>query len=191
MAFKKCNAYVSLLAFLGMLIHIGYNDFCYLTFYYNPVLKTATAAPFMICACIHAVLGMMIVFLQGDGTQLTMYPKKNVRTIIQRVTAAFIFPMLIIHLKTFDLMKEAVGQGKLVGWWMLALVEVLFFGTLISHVAVSVSKALITLGWLSSRERQKTIDCVLYVFSAILFVVSVVAVVRGQFLMFLATGGAA
>ncbi|MCR4599341.1 MAG: hypothetical protein K5678_09950 [Acetatifactor sp.] len=190
MALKKCNAYVSLVAFLAMLVHICYNDFAYLTFYYNPVLKTATAMPFMICTCIHAVLGMLIVFLQGDGTRLT-YPKKNVRTVIQRVTAALIFPMLILHLKTFDLMKETAGQGKLVAWWGLALVEVLFFGTILSHAAVSFSKALITLGWLSSRERQKKIDIVLYVFSVILFVASIVSVVRGQFLMFLATGGAA
>ena len=191
MALKKCNAYVSLLAFLGMLIHIGYNDFCYLTFYYNPVLKTATAIPFMVCVCIHAVLGMMIVFLQGDGTRLTTYPKKNARTIIQRVSAALVFPMLILHLKTFELLKGAAEQGKLAAWWLLVLVEVLFFGTILSHAAVSFSKALITLGWLSSRERQRVMDLVVYVCSAILFLVSVIAVVRGQILMFLTTGGAA
>ena len=190
MALKKCNACVSLVAFLAMLVHICYNDFAYLTFYYNPVLKTATAMPFMICTCIHAVLGMLIVFLQGDGTRLT-YPKKNVRTVIQRVTAALIFPMLILHLKTFDLMKETAGQGKLAAWWLLALVEVLFFGTILSHATVSFSNALITLGWLSSRERQWVINLVVWVFSIILFLVSVIAVVRGQFLMFLATGGAA
>lgn len=191
MTLKKGNAFLSLVTFLAMLLHIGYNDFAYLTFYYNPALKTATSVPFMVCTCIHAVLGMLAVFLLGDGTRANLYPKKNVRTIIQRVTAAFIFPMLIIHLKTFELLKSASAQGQWVGWWLLIVVEVVFFGTLITHAAVSVTKALITLGWLSSRELQKKLDVVIYAFSVLLFMVSVFAVVKGQIAMFLKMGGGA
>ena len=191
MTVKKWNAMISLLTFLAMLLHIGYNDFAYLTFYYNPALKTATSVPFMVCTCIHAVLGMLAVFLLGDGTRANLYPKKNVRTIIQRVTAAFIFPMLIIHLKTFELLKSASAQGQWVGWWLLIVAEVVFFGTLITHAAVSVTKSLITLGWLSSRELQKKLDVVIYAFSVLLFMVSVFAVVKGQIAMFLKMGGGA
>lgn len=191
MALKKWNAFLSLLTFLAMLLHMGYNDYAYLTFYYNPVLKTATSVPFMVCTCLHAILGMLAVFLLGDGTRANLYPKKNVRTIIQRVSAALIFPMLILHLQTFDLLKRTSEQGQWVGWWLLIFVEVLFFGTLLTHVSVSVSKALITLGWLSSRELQKKLDVAIYVFSVLLFVVSVFAVVKGQIAMFLKMGGGA
>lgn len=189
MSLKKWNAMISLLTFLAMLLHIGYNDFAYLTFYYNPALKTATSIPFVICTCVHAVLGMLAVFLLGDGTRANLYPKKNVRTIVQRVSAAFIFPMLLLHLQTFNLLKSTSGKGQWVSWWLLILVEVLFFGTLITHVATSVSKALITLGWLSSRELQKKLDIVIYAFSVLLFALSVFAVVKGQIAMFLKMGG--
>ena len=189
MVLKKANAVLSLLSILGMLVHVGYSVFAYLTFYYNPGLKLLTAMPFMVCACLHAVLGMMVVFLQGDGTVLQLYPKLNFRTILQRLSAALIFPLLIVHLRTFELMKNAAGQGKWFLWWLLVVSEVLFFGTLITHVAVSFSKALITMGWLGSSKIQKTMDLVVFVLGALLFVISVFAVVKGQIVMFLLTAG--
>ena len=38
---------------------------------------------------------------------LGLYPKLNMRTVLQRISAALIFPLLIVHLKTFDLLKSA------------------------------------------------------------------------------------
>lgn len=189
MILKKCNALLALLSILGMLIHVGYSTFAYLTFYYNPALKTLTAVPFLVCVCLHAILGMTVVFLQGDGTRLDQYPKKNLRTILQRVSAALIFPMLIVHLRTFDLMKDASGGHKWLTWWLIALIEVLFFGTLITHVAVSFSKALITLGWLKSQKVQRRIDVVVYVLGALIMIVATFAVLKGQIAMFLVSGG--
>ena len=189
MKLKKCNAIISLLTILGMLVHVGYNAFAYLTFYYNPVLKTVTALPFMICTLIHAVLGMLSVFLQGDGTRLNTYAKQNVETVLQRVSAAFIFPMLFLHLKTFELLKNAATIGNWVGWWLLVVVEAVFFGTIFTHVAVSFSRALITLGWLTSYERKKILDRVVYVLCAIFFAVALFAVVKGQISMFMKMGG--
>ena len=60
-----------------MLVHIGYTVFAYLTFYCNPTLKLLTAIPFMVLACLHAICGMLTVFLQSDGTRLDLYPRQN------------------------------------------------------------------------------------------------------------------
>ena len=63
MKLKKLNAVLALLSTIAMIFHIGYNIFAYLTMYYNPTLKLVSAVPFIVITCIHAVLGMCLVFL--------------------------------------------------------------------------------------------------------------------------------
>ena len=77
MKLKKFNALIALLSSIALLIHIGYSSFAYLTMYYNPDMKNLTATPFIICTMIHAVCGMCIVFLQNDGTDLSVYKDKK------------------------------------------------------------------------------------------------------------------
>lgn len=191
MKLKKINAALSLATALAMLVHIGYTVYAYLAFYYNPGLKLLTAIPFMVLTCLHAVCGMAAVFLQADGTRLDLYPRQNRRTIVQRLSAALIFPLLILHLKTYDLLRASAEGGQWFCFALLLLSQPLFYGTTLAHVAVSLTRAMITLGWLESRERQRAIDRVVYVICAIIFAVAVFAVVKGQLAMFLQTGGAA
>ena len=66
-----------------------------------------------------------------------------------------------------------------------------FYGTVLTHVAVSLTNGLITLGLLSSREKQKRIDRVIYILFAVVFVVSTCVVLKTEFAMFLTGGGAA
>ena len=185
MKLKKSNAALGLLSILFLLLHIGYSVFAYLTFYYNPFLKLVFAIPFMVCVCLHAVLGMTIVFTMPDGVRGDLYPKQNRSTILQRVTAALIFPLLILHINTFSLMQTSAEKGLTFCVLLLILAELVFFGVVITHVAVSLTKGFITLGFLSDRERQQRIDRVIYVIGALFFALSVYAVVKGQVIMFL------
>ena len=185
MKLKKINAALGLLSILFMLLHIGYTVFSYLTFYYNPVLKMVFAIPFMVLVCLHAVCGMLTLFLQKDSGRTDLYPKQNLRTILQRVSAILIFPLLILHINTFDLMQASAEKGYKIFIFLLILGELIFFAAVITHVAVSLTNGLITLGLLSSRETQKKIDRVVYVLGAVSFCVSVFAVVKAQVGMFL------
>ena len=153
--------------------------------YYNPVLKYVFAVPFMVMACLHAICGMMTVFTQGDGTRMDLYPNQNMRTVLQRLSAALIFPLLILHLYTFTLMNNSATSGKIIYVILLIIAEVLFFATVITHVSVSITKAFITLGILSSKELMDKIDKVIYIVNAVVFVIAVVVIVRGQIIMFL------
>ena len=65
----------------------------------------------------------------------------------------------------------------------------LFYGTVLSHIAVSVTRALITLGWLSSPERQKRIDRVVYILCAAAFAAATVIVIKSELSMFLPGSG--
>ena len=121
MKLKKINAALGLISIVTMLVHIGYTDYAYLAFYYNPMLKRLTALPFMIVVCLHAVCGMAAVFLQSDGTRMDLYPKQNLKTIIQRLTAALILPLLFLHIKTYDLLRSSAEGGQWLAFALLML----------------------------------------------------------------------
>lgn len=191
MKLKKINAALGLLSIAAMLLHIGYTVFAYLAFYYNPTLKLLTAIPFMALACLHAVCGMLTVFLQADGTRLDLYPKQNLRTILQRVSAALILPLLILHINTYGLLASTAEAGQWLWFALLMLSQPLFYGVALIHVAVSVTRGLITLGLLTSSDRQKRIDRVVYILCGLAFAVSIFVVVRTELAMFLSGGGAA
>ena len=193
MRIKKWNAALSLLTMLLMLVHMGYNAYCYLTFYYNPTVKLWIACPFFLAVALHALCGMKAVFLQGDGMRPDPYPRQNARTVVQRVSAALILPLLLLHLHTFDLLRSAAGNGRWVSLGLLIFAQTLFYGTIVVHIVTSLSRALITLGLLSSREAQRRIDRIVLAAGAVLFVAAACAVVKGQLAMipmFLSQGGA-
>ncbi len=191
MKLKKINAALGLLSIAAMLVHIGYTVFAYLAFYYNPALKLLTAIPFMLLVCLHAVCGMMTVFLQADGTRLDLYARLNVRTILQRVSAALMLPFLFLHINTYSLLKSSAEAGHWLWFALLMLSQVLFYGIVLTHVAVSLTRGLITLGLISSVEKQKRMDRIVYILSALVFAATTFVVLRTELAMFLSGGGAA
>ena len=191
MKLKRINAVLGLLSIVTMLLHIGYSVFAYMTFYYNPFLKLLTAVPFMVLACLHAICGMTTVFLQADGTRLDLYPRQNLQTILQRVSAALMLPLLILHINTYGLLKSSAEAGQWIWFALLLISQPLFYGTVLTHVAVSLTRALITLGLLTSQEKQKKIDRIVYIVCAVAFAVATFVVLRTEIAMFTSGGGAA
>ena len=182
---KKVNAVLALLSIVAMILHIGYNIFSYLKMYYNPAMKMLTSIPFIVLACMHAVLAMCLVFLLGDGTQACFYPAQNRQTVIQRISATLVFPLLIVHLRTFEYLK-ALSEGK--NWTvfvLVILVQIVFYAVSITHVAVSFPKALVTLGVLDSREKLNVTERISFMIGVVLFIASVYAVIRGEIAIFI------
>ena len=184
MKLKKINAVLSLLTIAAMLLHIGYTVFVYLTFYYNPGLKQWMSVPFMTLTCLHAICGMAAVFLQADGTRLDLYPKQNTGTVIQRLSATLIFPLLFLHLNTYDLLHVCAEGGKWFRFGLLLLSQPLFYGIVLAHISVSLTRAMISLGWPTSMEKKKKIDRIVYVVCIVAFAVAVYSVIKGQLTMF-------
>ena len=184
MKLKKLNVALALLSTLCLLAHLGYSAFTYATMYYNPLLTKVFSIPCMVLICMHAVLAMCIVSLQGDGTR-DLYPALNRQTVLQRVTAALMFPLLIMHMNTFDLMSKSAQAGRTGVVLLLLAASLIFYGTVLTHIAVSFSKALITLGWLSSGKARKRVDTVAYILCAVLFIAVLLTVSMGQIHMFL------
>ncbi|MCR4604482.1 MAG: hypothetical protein K5639_00600 [Eubacterium sp.] len=185
MKLKKFNAVVAILSVLALFVHMGYNAYAYFALYYNPFLKTITIIPVMVFMCIHAVCGMCSVFLLGDGTRLDVYKIKNKSTVIQRISAALIFPLLIAHIKTIGLLFDAGGNGNWVVYWLIISAQILFFVVVTIHVITSFSRAFVTLGLLCSENKKRIIDRIVFVFSIVFLLVTVVAIIRGNLLMVL------
>ena len=181
MRLKKINAVLGLATSIFLIIHSGFSAYCYAAFYYNPVLKYVFAVPLAICVSLHAALGMLAVTMQSDGTGKQMYYGLNRETSIQRISAALIFPLLIIHLYTFRLIQ--LSAGRVLPFGLILLSEVLFYAAVYTHVAVSVPRAFITLGLLSDIKKKQSIDRAMYIICAACFAVCVIAVCRGQMLM--------
>lgn len=184
MILKKSNAVLGLLSSIAVVVHMGYNCFSYLTFYYNPTLKLATSMPLMVLVCAHAICGMCSVFLLGDGTRLDLYPQKNKKTIIQRISAALIFPLLIVHLKTFETMKSCAESGIWIGFAVLLVLQLLFYVVITVHTSISFSKACITLGLLVDEKKVRLTDRIVWCVMTALLLVTSFTVVRGQLSMF-------
>lgn len=185
MTLKKWNAALGLLTIVALFVHVGYNAFAYLTFYYNPTLTMLTAMPILVFVCLHAITGMCSVFLLGDGTRVDPYQRQNRRTVAQRVSAALIFPLLIVHLNTYDLLAESALAGQWLIFGLVLCAQLAFYAVIAVHVISSFSRGLITLGLLSSRETQAKIDRVVTVVCVCLIVFAAFVVVKTQLEMFL------
>ena len=179
MKLKRINAVLGLFSVLFLLAHIGYTVFSALTKGENPVLLEITIASLMLCMLAHAVCGMLSVFLLGDGTRLDLYPKQNRMTVVQRVTAALLFPLLLVHQEASMLLTACAAGGMWVPFALLLLLQVAFYADVLAHAGVSLSRAFITLGWMTSREKQKKTDRVILIVFALVFAVVACAIVGG------------
>ena len=189
MTAKKINARLSLLTSLLIFFHVGSTAYHYLTLHYIPILKKLSTHPFMLSVCLHAILAMSIVFFSSDGTKLEKYPKQNVETILQRASALLILPLLILHINTLGLLNKCADSGKWPLFVLLLIFQPVFYATVFTHVAVSVSRALITLGRISSLETKKKVDRGVRILCAVFFTAASFAVIKGQLAMFMSAGG--
>ena len=166
MSVKKWNARLSLLTFALLLIHEAYQLYAYITFYYNPTLSAVSGYAVAGCMVMHGILSAVCVFVLHDSKSIA-YKKLNIRTLIQRVTAVMIILLLPVHIFSFMLLQVSAGSG----WYIAAeITQIIFYAALSCHIALSLSNAIITLGWLSDIKKKRIIDISAAVISALLFI---------------------
>ena len=166
MNIKKWNARLSLLTFALLLIHEGYQLYAYLTFYYNPTLSMLSGYAAAGCFVLHGILSAICVFALHDSKTI-VYKKLNIRTLLQRISAVMIILLLPIHIFSFSLLQSSVGG---IGYILVEAVQIIYYGVLSCHIALSFSNALITLGRLSDMKKKRIIDIVVLVICTLLFI---------------------
>lgn len=185
MKLKKINAVISLLSVLALLLHVGYVFYAYLTFDYNASIQKVFSRIVEVLVCIHAVLGMSMLFLMGDGTRLRDYPRQNLATVLQRVSAALLFPLLLVHVKTFKLLQGFGAEGSMVKFTVVQVLQAVFYADVAVHVVISLPRAFITLGLLRRERTRKVLERVLWVLGALAFAALTITVARTQRVMLL------
>lgn len=188
MRLKKTNAVIALISVFLLFFHICCCIFSYSTGIYKPALVRGTAyilAGFML---LHGVLAMCSLKRGSDGSSIRLYRKLNIMTVIQRVTAALIIPMLVLHVNTFHLLEKTSQSGQRVLFILVLIFQPLFYAVMLMHTAPSVSRALITLGILTSPSRRRIIDRISYAAAAVLFAAASIVIIRMELIMFAAGG---
>lgn len=171
MGLKKTNAALGLLTILLLIAHVIYQLIAYIMFLYNPLVTKLLAWSCLAVVAAHAVLSIYIVTSAHDRKLKVGYPGKNLRTILQRVSAMGIFVMLIGHTQVFRILMSDRGGLAAAG-----IIQAIFFTCVFTHVGVSLSNAFVTLGWLDDMERKKKIDRFIWILFAILWLASMIIV---------------
>lgn len=171
MKLKKVNALAGLMTTLLLLCHTGTMTLSLYTGWYNyPVCKTFARLVFLFVS-VHIICSLIILFFCHDGSETVLYKKANTRLILQRASAVLM--MLLIHTHTKAYQHMATGTTLTTGQSLFFLIfEILFLFTVMLHVAMSFSKALITLGILSSSEKAEILDKIIMILCILLAVAS-------------------
>ena len=165
---KKVNTILSLLTFTLLVIHVGYLTVSYLLFFYNPIATAVTGLSLEAAFILHAILSAISVFGAHDSRTIA-YKKMNIATVLQRITAVMMIVLLPVHISFSNLLN---GEGTpRQAFYIFIAVQLLFYGSIFTHVAVSFSKALISLGWLQDDDKRRKIDRTAAVICAVLFVI--------------------
>ncbi len=180
MNFKKTNAVLGLITIFLMTAHAVYQMFAYITFYYNPLVSKLTGFVLLGVVVLHVILSMLIVFTKTDSVTVT-YKRRNIRTVIQRVSAMMMVILLPVHVFEFELLKRNAGSAVK---YLIELTLILFYAALMLHISMSFSNALITLGLLEDMKKKKIIDTVVLIISIAIFTAASVITLSVQLKMF-------
>lgn len=165
---RKINAGLSLLTTVLLLDHAIFFSIWMLS--RCTIEKSVDAMPWVLTALmgIHAVLSIPLVFLGRKGAEkrrYNQYFKMNIPTLVQRVSGIFMLLLLALHL---------VGSANHFQPKLLhAILHPIFFATALTHVSVSTSKALITLG-IGNAKLVRVVDVVMTVICGVVLVAGVV-----------------
>jgi hypothetical protein len=180
MNFKKTNAVLGLITIFLMTAHAVYQMFAYITFYYNPLVSKLTGFVLLGVVVLHVILSMLIVFTKTDSVTVT-YKRRNIRTVIQRVSAMMMVILLPVHVFEFELLKRNAGSAVK---YLIELTMIFFYAVLMMHISMSFSNALITLGLLEDMKKKKIIDTVVLIISIAIFTAASVITLSVQLKMF-------
>ena len=177
---KKNNAILSLFTCLMLLIHVVYQAVAHIMLFYYPIVSKILGYAVLIPAVLHGVMSAISVLFLHDSRKI-MYKKANVRTYIQRICAVIIVVLLPAHLYSYVIHDITAGSAL---FYVAASIQIIFYGSIITHVAVSASKALITLGMIGNMDKMHMIDRSLFVICAVLFVAVSIIVTGAKMTLF-------
>jgi hypothetical protein len=168
MVLRKVNAVLSIVCTVLILYHAIFLSVWMLSRCSIAKIENFTSFMLMPLVLAHAIISIMLGVLahkNEEKRKYKEYPKLNAATILQRVGGILMILLLILHIVG----AQNHYQPKI----LHAVLHPLFFAVVLSHVAVSGSKAMITLG-IGSAKAVKVVDLVIKVICVATFIASVI-----------------
>jgi hypothetical protein len=168
MLLRKINAILSLICTVLIMSHAIFLSVWMLS--RCSIAKSENPMPIilMILVVIHAIISIVLGILghkNAEKRKCKEYPKLNVSTTIQRASGILMLLLLVLHIVG----AQNYYQPKI----MHAILHPLFFAVVLAHVAVSVSKAMITLG-IGNAKVVKGVDVTIKLICIATFIASVI-----------------
>lgn len=168
MKLQKINAVLGLLTSILFLDHAIFFSIWMLS--RCSIEKNADMMPYILvaAAAIHAGLSIVLAIRGHKGAnkrKCKAYPKMNIPTYVQRITAILMILLLGLHL--------AGAKNHFQPKMLHAVLHPLFFALCLAHVSISISKAMITLG-IGNAKAVKFIDRIMRILCVVTFAAAVV-----------------
>ena len=187
MKIKKLNAVLSLLVCLGLVAHVCYNAVSYIFFFYNPFFNGMFGGIVSLFVIFHIIFSVYNVFIAHDSVKIS-YANLNKRTLWQRITAVAITCLLPIHMFNAKIVLNPISD---LVFWLLQALQVLFYAAVFYHAAISVSNALVTLGFMGDIRKKRRFDTIMFITGTVLFIAMSILVLSTYVKLHAGAGGAA
>ena len=166
MKLQKTNAIAALAVILFLAGHICVMTFSLWTGWYNYRICKMLPRMALTVLLVHILLSIIIFFFSHDGAD-TRYKRLNAATMVQRATAIAMMILIHLHMKAYA--HVAAGITLSTGTTVFRIVtELLFFTSVLAHIAVSCEKACITLGLVRTEKSVRIIQTAAYLICTVL-----------------------
>lgn len=176
MRVKKINSVLSIFTIVVIVMHIAFSCRTLLTGWYSKEISYVLPMLLYVTVGVHAMLSMYIVFLVHDESSVTKYKKQNISTVIQRLSAILMLVMLHPHISIFSQFKPGATFEPSMAIPTI-LVESVFYIAVLSHIALSIPKCVVSLGLLHSEESLKIVKIISNIVCTIIFIFTLVALI--------------
>lgn len=175
MKLRKINAGLSLLTTVLFLNHAMFLAVCMLG---RKIEDNVGNMPWVlvVTTVLHAGLSILFAILGHKGAEkreCKAYPKMNLSTYVQRASGIGMILLLIVHI--------AGAANHFKPKMFHAVLHPVFFAVSLAHIAVSVGKAMITLG-IGNAKAVKIVDIIMKILCAATWIASVLGFYRCLFL---------
>ena len=174
---KKTNAILSWILIGCLLGHLATMSYSLLTGWYNYFICKTLAHLTCGAFSLHVILSLCIVFFMHDGTSMACYQRKNIKTILQRVSGIIMICLVHLHVEEYSFIVAGTPLSSLSKMRIIG-VELLFWGFLFIHIAISLSKSFISLGLIRTEKAERLIDGVAKIVCIILMIIICFAMMR-------------
>lgn len=175
MKLKKINAVLGLLLSAVCLTHVVGEVWNGMTY---GALNSQNQILARICgviAILHILISCYMLFISHEGKRMNLYPRENASTLLQRISGILMIIFLAFHVGVLNAL--AGHEGRDAGFFILrTAIAILFYGTVFLHISVSFSRALITLGVITSRTTKRRLDRILWVIMGLGFIAASVLI---------------